>query len=211
MELWSVSLGKFQGNDVAIKKLQEVDPSEKSTDEFVMEVSMLDKFRCDYIVHFYGACLIPNHIMMVTEFAPFGSLMDCIRKRPEPENKIKAKVMLDAARGLAYLHTNGILHSDTKPDNAFVFLLEDVLVADGRLKDFWSSRNVNMLMTNMTFTKGIGSPSYMVSKGLDKEKYKKAVDVFSFGATLFQCFLWGTCTQGASSSSLGRSLLFTGG
>ena len=180
-------------------------------DEFVREVKMLDKFQCEQIDHFYGVCVIPNHIMMATEFAPFGSLMDCIRKRPEPENKIKAKVMLDAARGLAYLHTNGILHSDTKPDNAFVFLLEDVLVADGRLKDFWSSRNVNMLMTNMTFTKGIGSPSYMVSKGLDKEKYKKAVDVFSFGATLFQCFLWGTCTQGASSSSLGRSLLFTGG
>ena len=59
--------------------------------------------------------------MMVTEFAPFGSLMDCIKKRPEPEKSIKAKLMLDAAKGLAYLHSNGILHRDIKPDNVLVF------------------------------------------------------------------------------------------
>ena len=37
--------------------------------ESTKEVAMLDKFRCDQAVHFYGACLIPNHVMMVTEFA----------------------------------------------------------------------------------------------------------------------------------------------
>ena len=119
--------------------------------EFAKQVAMLDKFRCDEIVHFYGACTIPNHVMLVTEFAPCGSLADCIRKRPEPENKIKAKVMLDAARGLAYLHANGILHRDIKPDNVLVFYLDDVLDINGKLTVFVSSRNF-MLMTNMTFT-----------------------------------------------------------
>ncbi len=41
---------------------------------------MLDIFRNDYIVHFYGAVFIPNKICMVTEFAKYGSLNDLIMK-----------------------------------------------------------------------------------------------------------------------------------
>ena len=37
--------------------------------EFEKEVSMLDKFRNDYVIHFYGAVIIPGKICMVTEFA----------------------------------------------------------------------------------------------------------------------------------------------
>ena len=60
---------------------------------------MLDKFRCDFVVHFYGACFIPNHIMVVTEFAPSESQMDCTKKRPEPSEFMKAKLMLNAVDG----------------------------------------------------------------------------------------------------------------
>ena len=51
--------------------------------------------------------------MMVTECAPCRWLMDCIKRRHEPSNEIKAKVMLDRAKSLAYLHENVILHRDT--------------------------------------------------------------------------------------------------
>ena len=137
-----------------------VDSSAESTNEFAREVAMLDKFLCDFVVHFYGACFIPNHVCMVTEFAPCGSLMDCIRKREEPLEAVKAKLMLDAARGLSYLHANGTLHRDIKPDNVLVFALDEVLTVNGKLTDFGSSRNVNTLMKNLTFKKAIGSPNY---------------------------------------------------
>ena len=61
---------------MAIKKMKEVDGSAESMEEFAKEVAMLDKFRCDQIVHSFGACLIPNHVMVVTEFAPCGALGD---------------------------------------------------------------------------------------------------------------------------------------
>ena len=46
-------------------------------------------------------------------------------------------------------------------------------------------------MTNMTFTKGIGSPTYMAPEVLNKDKYKKAADVYSFAVMTFECFKWG--------------------
>ena len=69
--------------------------------------------------------------------------------------------MLDTAKGLTYLHTNGILHLDIKPDNVLVFSLDEIITVNGKRTDFGSIRNVNTLMTNMTFTKGVGTPVYM--------------------------------------------------
>ena len=60
--------------------MKEVDPSEKSMDEFAREVKMLYKFPFEQIVHFYCVCLIRNRVMMMG-FAPRESLMDRIKKR----------------------------------------------------------------------------------------------------------------------------------
>ena len=52
-------------------------------------------------------------------------------KLAEPEDKVKAKVMLDAARCLTDLNSNRILHQDIKPDNVRVFSLEQVFAVTG--------------------------------------------------------------------------------
>ena len=128
-----------------------------------------------------------------------------LKKKREPSDEIKAKLMLDAAKGLAYLHSNGILHRDIKPDNVLVFALDEGLDVNGKLTDFWSSQYINPLMTNVTFTKGVGTPTYMASEMFNEEKYKKPSDVFSFGAMMFECFKWGQAYLTSGSCSLGRS------
>ena len=37
--------------------------------EFAKEIAMIDKFKCEQIVHFSGASTITNHVMFLTEFA----------------------------------------------------------------------------------------------------------------------------------------------
>ena len=190
--IWFTYNGTFKGNYVVVNKMKEVGVSEASMDSFRTEVAMLDKFPCDFVFHFFGACFIPNHVTMVTEFVPYRSLADCIQKRPDPDDRTKAKLMLDAARGISYLHGNGIPHQDVKPDNALVFSLDEVLTVNGELTNFGSLRNVHLIVTNMTFTKGIGSPVFIASEVIPKEdKNKKAADIFSFAITMFECMKWG--------------------
>ncbi|ELP89831.1 Ephrin type-A receptor 4A, putative [Entamoeba invadens IP1] len=104
--------------------------------------------------------------------------------------KMRVKMIVDAAKGISYLHKNGILHRDIKPDNILVLSsdLNDKIIA--KLTDFGSARNVNMMMTNMTFTKGIGTPKYMAPEVLKQEKYTKSADIFSFGITMYEVVGW---------------------
>ncbi|ELP87573.1 protein kinase, putative, partial [Entamoeba invadens IP1] len=186
-----VLLGKYRGNKVAIKKMKNMN-NNTSMEEFKKEVSMLDKFRSDYVVHFYGAVFIPNKICMVTEFAQYGSLKDLMKhkKAEEVVLSVRVKIIYDAAKGLEYLHSNGILHRDIKPDNFLVFSINLKDNVSAKLTDFGSSRNYNAMMTNMTFTKGIGTPKFMAPEVLEKSPYKKAADVYSFAITMYECFGW---------------------
>ncbi|ELP87074.1 protein serine/threonine kinase, putative [Entamoeba invadens IP1] len=149
-------------------------------------------FGCEYIVHFYGAVFVPNKVCMVTEFAQFGSCQNLIdnKKSEEITMKLRVKLAIDSAKGILYLHLNGILHRDIKPDNILVFSLIVNDKVNAKLTDFGSARNINTLMTNMTFTNGIGTPTYMAPEILKQEKNKKEADVFSFGVTMFEMFGW---------------------
>ncbi|GAB1228111.1 hypothetical protein ENUP19_0374G0022 [Entamoeba nuttalli] len=187
-----VYVGEFRGNKVAIKKMKQIDESEDKKKEFEKEVSMLDKFRDEYIIQFYGAVFIPNKICMVTEYAEYGSIQDIINKRniTEIPKKIRIKFLIDGAKGISYLHSNGILHRDIKPDNFLVVSLDDNIEVNCKLTDFGSARNINMMMTNMTFTKGIGSPIYMAPEVLNHQHYKMPSDIYSFSITMLQIITW---------------------
>ncbi|ELP92888.1 tyrosine protein kinase, putative [Entamoeba invadens IP1] len=184
--------GMFKGNSVAIKKMKINTGDDSQKIEFEKEVEMLDKFRSEYIVHFYGAVFVPSKTCMVTEFAQYGSLQDLMKHKTseEVDMKLRVKYMIDAAKGISYLHENGILHRDIKPDNILIFSLDINEKVNGKLTDFGSPRNVNMMMTNMTLTKGIGTPVYMAPEVLNKEHYKKPADVYSLAITMYEVFGW---------------------
>ncbi|ELP89954.1 tyrosine kinase, putative, partial [Entamoeba invadens IP1] len=185
--------GSYRKYEVAIKKMkQKLQEDANQLNEFKKEIAMLDKFRSDYLVHFFGAVFIEKKECVVTEFAQFGSLQGLLKhkKSDEVDIKMRIKMLLNAAKGISYLHENGILHRDIKPDNILVFSLDVNEKVNAKLTDFGSARNVNMLMTNMTFTKGIGTPKYMAPEVLERKKYKKAADVYSFAITMFEVFSW---------------------
>ena len=90
------------------------------------------------------------------------------------------------------IYTNGILHRDIKPDNFLIFDIDNIdkSIINSKLTDFGSSRNINLMMTNMTFTKGIGTPTYMSPEILNQQHYKKSSDTYSFSITIYEVMKW---------------------
>ncbi|ELP89031.1 protein serine/threonine kinase, putative [Entamoeba invadens IP1] len=193
-----VYLGVFRGTQVALKVMKQINLDQETLDEFKKEVEMLNKFRCDQIVHFFGSVRMPRIIGMVVEYAPFGSLRSVFMstKFHDVCEKIKVKYLVDVTKALVYLHTSGVLHRDIKPDNVLIFDVTSIITTNAKLSDFGSSRNINLLLSNMSFTKGVGTPVYMAPEIYNKNRYSVAADVFALGITIFECMKWGEAYDG---------------
>ena len=187
--------GTFRGQKVCIKKMKNLEnegDQQKMMEEFDREVGMLDKIRSIYVVTFIGAVYLVKKLAIVTELAEYGSIRHMIETRKEnPVSKaLRVKFMFDATKGIQYLHQNGILHRNIKPGNLLVLSLQETGTINAKLTDFGSSRSINLMMTNMTFTKGVGSPKYMAPEVLNREHYKDPADIFSLAITMYEIIGW---------------------
>ena len=68
--------------------------------------------------------------------------------------------------------------------------MDNDVKVNAKLTDFGSSRNINTLMTNLTFTKGVGTPKYMAPEILNKDHYKKQSDIYSFAVVMLEVMVW---------------------
>ncbi|ELP93171.1 protein serine/threonine kinase, putative [Entamoeba invadens IP1] len=191
----TVYLATFRAAHVIVKKVKNAQMKGTDLSDFENEVKMLEKFRCNYIITFLGAVFIPSKTCIVMEYAKHGSLQNLIAnaKKEDIQFLLKVKFMVDSAKGIEYLHDNGILHRDIKPDNILIVSLldEDNEQVNAKLTDFGASRNINRMMTNMTFTRNVGTPKYMAPEILNGLKYSNKADIFSFAITMYECFTWG--------------------
>ena len=102
------------------------------------EVAMMDKFRNDYIIHFYGAVFIPNKICMVTEFAQYGSIQDLINKENfhEPSKTIKITISSSPAKNKALTGVGVGFAPQNRESNAKLNIVGDYA-------DYMSNQNIS--------------------------------------------------------------------
>jgi len=122
------------------------------------------------------------HIVM--DFIDGGSMQDRIEKdHPLQETQLHSW-FLYAARGLAYLHSKGVLHLDMKPAN--------LLLSDGVVKicDFGTSTWGDQLKRAKDGTPLFSAPETRVAK-IKSAEAGKAADVWSLAASFYYAFYWG--------------------
>ena len=142
-----VNKGVLRGNVVTIK-MKDVESSDELSVESQPQIEAHNMFQCNYLVHFYGAHFIPNHIMIITEYAPGRSIA---------EHHVTARARRKAQANawhtrIGMQHVNDFLLRDFKPGNASVFSGDALIAVNGKTDGLERSRNINTLMTNMTFT-----------------------------------------------------------
>lgn len=113
-----------------------------------------------------------------------GEPLDAVLKR---ETKISfdraVKIIIDAAKGLAYAHGLGFIHRDIKPANIYL-----TFNGPAKLLDFGLVKNVALPNQNALTVTGtvMGSPHFISPEQVRGEKnLDRRTDIYSLGATLF--------------------------
>lgn len=180
------------GSEVAVKKVLE---SDYQDDEFKNEVEIISDLRHRNLVPLRGCCITDedkeegNQRFLVYDYMPNRSLDDHIFMAHGRGSRMpltwpqRKNIILDVAKGLAYLHYGikpAIYHRDIKATN---ILLDGDMRA--RVADFGLARQTregqSHLTTRVAGTHGYLAPEYALYGQLTEKS-----DVYSFGVVVLE-------------------------
>uniref|UniRef100_A0A6N2KMN3 non-specific serine/threonine protein kinase n=1 Tax=Salix viminalis TaxID=40686 RepID=A0A6N2KMN3_SALVM len=169
---------------IAVKRLDNLSQGKR---EFLAEVETIGSVHHFNLVRLIGFCAEKSCRLLVYEYMSNGSLDSWIFKKSQTSSldwKTRKKIIIDIAKGLAYLHEEcrqTIIHLDIKPQN---ILLDPKFNA--KISDFGLSKLIDREMSKVQLSMR-GTPGYLAPewhKVLGHVTVK--VDVYSFGIVLLE-------------------------
>jgi serine/threonine protein kinase len=149
--------------------------------EFLVEIKLTSALHHPNVVRLIGISCSPDlDLYLVAELMHRGSIRDVLDSKKENLRwDIRLKLLIDAAKGMSYLHSRSVIHRDLKPRNLLVSKNWVCKVAD------FGASTISATTKTMTF---IGTPAYMAPEVLAHTRYSEKADVFSFGVILVEVY-----------------------
>jgi len=177
-----VNRGTYNGKPVAVKRLFNSRLDDRGMLMLRREAAILSDLVHPNIVQLIGLSLSEGNLILVMELVERGSLHYVLADRSLKLSWPKRLSMLrDAALGINYLHSLGVIHRDLKSHNLLVDENWGVKVGDF---GFATAKQDNATMTRC------GTPSWTAPEILSPPpggaKYDESVDVYSFGIVMWE-------------------------
>ncbi|PQM34328.1 putative leucine-rich repeat receptor-like protein kinase [Prunus yedoensis var. nudiflora] len=172
------------GQMVAIKRAKR--DSMQGGPEFTAEVELLSRVHHKNLVSLVGFCLEQGEQILVYEYVPNGDLLDSLSGKSgiRLDWLRRLKIILGAARGLAYLHEHAnppIIHRDIKSNNILLDKDLTAKVADFGLSKSMADSGTDHVTTQVKGTMGYLDPEYYMTQQLTEKS-----DVYSFGVVMLE-------------------------
>ncbi|CAK8566607.1 unnamed protein product [Lathyrus sativus] len=170
---------------IAVKRLNQ--ESNQGHSEWLTEINYLGQLRHPNLVKLIGYCLEDDYRILVYEFVTKGSLDNHLFRRAsyfQPLSwKIRMKIALDAAKGLAFLHSDevDVIYRDFKTSNILIDSNYNAKLSDFGMAKDGPEGGKSHVSTRIMGTPGYAAPEYLATGHLTKKS-----DVYSFGVVLLE-------------------------
>ncbi|XP_011042759.1 PREDICTED: probably inactive leucine-rich repeat receptor-like protein kinase At3g28040 [Populus euphratica] len=185
--VYKVSLGS-EARMVAIKKLFTLNITQYPED-FDREVQVLGKARHPNLLSLKGYYWTPQLQLLVSEYAPNGSLQAELHERIPSASRLswanRLKIVLGTAKGLAHLHHSfrpPIIHFDIKPSNILLDENFNPKISDFGLARFFAKLDRHVISTRFQSALGYVAPELLCQSLIINEK----CDVYGFGILILE-------------------------
>ncbi|KDP20979.1 hypothetical protein JCGZ_21450 [Jatropha curcas] len=178
--------GVYKDEPVAVKIIRAPDDDENGTlalrlkNQYDREVTLLSRLHHPNVIRFVAACKKPAVYCVITEYLSEGSLRAYLHKLEHkllPLPKLIA-IALDIARGMEYIHSQGVIHRDLKPENVLIDQEFHLKIADFGIA--CEEAYCDALADDP------GTYRWMAPEMIKKKSYGRRVDVYSFGLILWE-------------------------
>ncbi len=176
------------GKRVAIKWMHpQVAARPEAAERFLREARASARVRHPNVVDVYDAVHDQTTCFLVMELLEGEPLSYVLERGGMPAHEL-ISLLLDAMRGVAAAHRQGVIHRDIKPDNIFLAIEGDRGNKIPKVLDFGISKVTGSDAMSLTRTGAtMGTPMYMSYEQLCGVKDIDArTDVYAFGVILYE-------------------------
>ena len=177
------------GKRVAIKWMHpQVAARPDALERFMREARASARVRHPNVVDVYDVVQDPSGVFLVMELLEGEPLSMLLDRGGVPAYEVIG-LLVEAMRGVAAAHRQGIVHRDIKPDNIFLAREPDRPIRTPKVLDFGISKlnDANERLTLTATGATLGTPLYMSYEQLAGAKDVDArSDIYAFGVILYE-------------------------
>jgi WD40 repeat protein/serine/threonine protein kinase len=167
--------------DVAIKIIR---PDFANNPDFVRrfeaEAQMVARLEHIHIVPLYDYWREPNSAYLVMRWLRHGSLRDRLMTAGLLSLDTVSQAITHIGAALAFVHRNGIVHQDIKPENILFDEDDNAYITD------FGIATLRMRSTDEDRKRSFGTPAYMSPEAILRESITPQSDLYSLGILLYE-------------------------
>jgi serine/threonine protein kinase len=173
-------------------------PAEKKV--FKMEAGYYEKLVHPNLINFKELVVDKKRAYFIMEYFKAANLKNQITANPIEAKARTAKILEALCQVMGYIHEEGLVHRDVKPDNILVSGSSEVKLIDFSLTTKYSKGVGKYLGFKMKMIQG--TRTYIAPETILKKKPTPQTDMYSLGVTLYELLTGTPPFKGVTPSEL---------